>query len=60
MRAKLIETYVGTNGALVKVYDYSKPRKGEVSWKPFEKYSVFNIGHQAMKNGRRGVQSTPG
>ena len=59
MRTKVIDTYVNPNGVLVKVFEPAKPRVTELTWKPFEKYSVFNIGHQAMKNGRRGVQSTP-
>jgi tRNA(Ile2) C34 agmatinyltransferase TiaS len=43
-------------GITVKVYSYRKPRKEEKTWTA-SKYSIFNIGAQAMKLGRRNVRA---
>lgn len=54
-----------SNTAIVKSSDvkitigkYIKPRKKERTWSA-SKYSIFNIGAQAMKIGYRGIKATP-
>jgi len=49
-------TYMNDLGIIVKVYSYRKPRKEEKTWTA-SKYSIFNIGAQAMKLGRRSVRA---
>ena len=49
-------TYMNDLGITVKVYTYRKPRKEEKTWTA-SKYSIFNIGAQAMKLGRRNVRA---
>jgi len=49
-------TYKTESGTIVKVYSYKKPRKEEKTWTA-SKYSIFNIGAQAMKLGRRSVRA---
>ncbi len=50
-------TYMNDLGIIVKVYTYRKPRKEEKTW-PASKYSIFNIGAQAMKLGNRKARAT--
>ena len=50
-------TYTSESGTIVKVYSYKKPRKEEKTW-PANKYSIFNIGAQAMKTGKYNVRAT--
>lgn len=57
MKRNPVQTVVGPDGILVKIYEYYGPRKSERSWKPFEKYSISNVGYQGMKTGRRGINS---
>ena len=50
-------TYKTESGTIVKVYSYKKPRKEEITWTA-SKYSIFNIGAQAMKLGNRKAHAT--
>ena len=50
-------TYTSESGITVKVYSYRKPRKEEITWTA-SKYSIFNIGAQAMKTGKYSVRAT--
>lgn len=50
-------TYTSESGITVKVYSYKKPRKEEKTWTA-SKYSIFNIGAQAMKTGKYNVRAT--
>ena len=50
-------TYTSESGTIVKVYSYKKPRKEEITWTA-SKYSIFNIGAQAMKTGKYNVRAT--
>ena len=50
-------TYKTESGTIVKVYSYKKPRKEEITWTA-SKYSIFNIGAQAMKTGKYNVRAT--
>ena len=54
---KATTTYTSESGIIVKVYSYRKPRKSEVTWTA-SKYSIFNIGAQAMKTGNRRAHAT--
>ena len=54
---KATTTYTSESGIIVKVYSYRKPRKSEVTWTA-SKYSIFNIGAQAMKIGNRRAHAT--
>lgn len=45
-------------GVKITIGKYIKPRKTERTWTA-SKYSVFNIGAQAMKIGYRGIKATP-
>ena len=49
-------SYTSEFGIIVKVYPYKKPRVEEKTWTA-SKYSIFNIGAQAMKLGRRNVRA---
>jgi hypothetical protein len=45
------------DGVKVTIYKPRKPRKSERTWRGASKWSVANVGHQAMVTGRRGVLS---
>ncbi len=46
-----------TTEVIVKVYPYRKPRKSEKTWTA-SKYSIYNMGAQSMKTGRRSVYAS--
>ena len=46
-----------TTEVIVKVYPYRKPRKSEKTWSA-SKYSIYNMGAQAMKTGKRSVYAS--
>ena len=46
-----------TTEVIVKVYSYRKPRKSEKTWSA-SKYSIYNMGAQAMKTGKRSVYAS--
>jgi hypothetical protein len=57
---KVLQSYVTSDGVKLTVYAMAKPRTNERTWHGASKYSVYQLGAQAAKNGRRSVYSTPG
>ena len=56
MKAKVLYTYFDENNTLVTVYASRKVLKSEKTFKA-TKYSVYNIGHQAIKLSKRNVSA---
>jgi hypothetical protein len=57
---KVLQSYVTSDGVKLTVYAMAKPRPNERTWKGASKYSVYQLGAQAAKTGRRGIHSIPG
>lgn len=52
-----VEAQYIMDGVVVMVCKPAKPRKGERTWRGAAKYSIANIGHQAMVTGKRGIRA---
>lgn len=53
------DQYITSDGVKITICKPYAPRKGERTWIGNSKFSVFNLGAQAAKNGRRGARVTP-
>jgi hypothetical protein len=57
---KVLQSYLTSDGVKITVFAPAKPRRNERTWSGNSKYSIFQLGHQAAKTGRRAAQATPG
>ena len=57
--SKIKSQFVTSDGVKVTICKPSGPRAGEKTWRN-NKYSVYNLGAQACKTGRRNIFATPG
>jgi len=51
------KSYINEQGIKVTLIDYKKPRKSEITWTA-NRYSIANIGRQAIKLGKCGIHAT--
>jgi hypothetical protein len=51
------KTTINEQGIKVVLIDYKEPRKSEKTW-PANRYSIANIGRQAIKLGKCGIHAT--
>jgi hypothetical protein len=56
--SKKLNSYINADGIKVTVFASAKPRKLERTWVPFVKYSIYNLGHQAVLTGRYNIRAT--
>lgn len=57
---KVLQSYLTSDGVKITVFASAKPRPNERTWTGNSKYSIYQLGHQAAKTGRRSVRVTPG